>query len=728
MTQGNARPNGSKLRLGSQPLRTLYLGELRMLLRDRRTIFASLILPLIFLPVFFWLSNLADSKREQRIEAQTFSYAVVGSQAEAVRQLLARTAPPDTVEGESEEGSDEADSPIQLEEAEVSDLDDALAKLGERELHVIVEALTKAEFEASKAVESDSEDGSVDDEATPTAGSVPDEPEEPELDLPHYRVVYQGDWDYSGTAEEAVRDRLYEARTMVREELLLGAGFPVEPEDVVPVVESRDLATAGQRGGRALGRFGVGFLILFLITGGSIVAADTLAGEKERGTLETLLTSAASRTEIVFAKLAVIITVGLVISVIQVANLFVYVGLELIPMPEDFALQVSLISAAWILLLMVPLSVLVAAALLLSSGRAKTYKEFQVNFFPIFVLLVMPTAASILPGIDLRSAIVLAPIANVAVAVRELLVGEVDWLFLGLTLVVSSAAAWQLVRWTLSALQTERLVTGADVDEAEFQGGAGIFRRRVLPWFGMFWVTMFLVSNISWMQDMQRQVLFNVVFLFGCGSLFLAWRYKLKPKQVFALRQPSPWVWPAVLLGAPATLLSSMAVVKLSNFLFPVSDRMMEAFAQQILPDIPVWQLYLFVAVAPGICEELAFRGALLHGLRKRFAPWQLVLATSIIFGLFHMSLFRILPTASLGVVLATVTLLTGSIYPAMLWHALNNACAIFLGQQDIDIASLDPWVYGAAGVVTALVFGLLWRTRRVYPDLKGAGLREQDG
>lgn len=707
-----------KLRFGSQPLRTLYLGELRMLFRDRRTIIASVVLPIIFLPLVFWLSSFAEKKREKRIEAQTFQYAVVGSEADAVRALFARVAAAE--ENKQGDQKDDRASRIQLEETTVADLDDAEKKLAARELHVIVEALTADESKASKDAEM------ADSDAKPQPRDAAKDADPPELDLPLYRVAFQGDWDYSQTAADAVRSRLDMARTLVREDLLVEVGFPVAPKDVVPVVESSDLATAGQRGGRALGRFGVGFLILFLLTGGSIVAADTLAGEKERGTLETLLTSAASRTEIVFAKLAVIITVGLMISVIQVANLLVYVGLKLIELPENIAFEVSPLSAAWIFLLMVPLSVLVAAALLLSSGRAKSYKEFQVNFFPVMVILLFPTAASILPGIDLRSAIVLVPIANVAVAVRELLVGETDWLFLGITLVVSSVAAWQLVRWTLSALQTERLVTGAELDEAEFQGGPGLFRRHVFVWFGVFWVTIFLVSNISWMQDMRRQVLFNVVGVFGLGSILLARRYQLKAKEVFALRAPNPWVWPAVLLGAPATLIASTAVIKLSNKIFPVPERLIEAFGQQMVPpDVPFWQILLLITVTPGICEELAFRGALLHGLRKRFAPWQLVLVTSIVFGLFHMSLFRILPTASLGAVLAIVTLLTGSIYPAMLWHAVNNGFAILLGREGVDVTSLDPMIYAAGGLVTALVFGLLWRTRRVYPDLKGAALRE---
>jgi len=91
------------------------------------------------------------------------------------------------------------------------------------------------------------------------------------------------------------------------------------------------------------------------------------------------------------------------------------------------------------------------------------------------------------------------------------------------------------------------------------------------------------------------------------------------------------------------------------------------------------------------------------------------------IFGLFHVDLWRILPTAYLGVLLTAVVLLTGSIYPAMLWHALNNAAALVpaeLGWIARD-AELPTWSYplGASGLV--LAFALLWATRRPYPGLR---------
>ncbi|MEM7357355.1 MAG: CPBP family intramembrane glutamic endopeptidase, partial [Acidobacteriota bacterium] len=92
-----------------------------------------------------------------------------------------------------------------------------------------------------------------------------------------------------------------------------------------------------------------------------------------------------------------------------------------------------------------------------------------------------------------------------------------------------------------------------------------------------------------------------------------------------------------------------------------------------------------------------------------------------LVFGLFHISLIRLLPTAALGVLLAAVTLLTGSIFPAMLWHALNNAMAILASRYEVDLMALDPWVYVSGIVVGGLVFALLWRHRMPYPGLRGS-------
>ena len=89
------------------------------------------------------------------------------------------------------------------------------------------------------------------------------------------------------------------------------------------------------------------------------------------------------------------------------------------------------------------------------------------------------------------------------------------------------------------------------------------------------------------------------------------------------------------------------------------------------------------------------------------------------IFGFFHFQIFRIPSTAMLGVILAAITLLTGSIFPAMLWHAINNALALYLGSEGVDLAG-GTWMTYAGGVVAlALALWIIWMNRSIYPDLK---------
>ncbi|MEE8523236.1 MAG: CPBP family intramembrane glutamic endopeptidase, partial [Thermoanaerobaculia bacterium] len=174
--------------------------------------------------------------------------------------------------------------------------------------------------------------------------------------------------------------------------------------------------------------------------------------------------------------------------------------------------------------------------------------------------------------------------------------------------------------------------------------------------------------------------------------------------------------------------LTGVALARLSGALFPVPQRLIEEFSRTLLPEgIPVWEMLLILAVLPGICEEVAFRGVLLHGLRRRYSPLGLCLVVGLIFGLFHLDLARVLPTAFLGTAVAGVTLLTGSIYPAMLWHALNNATAVLASDAGVAVDDLGVGVYAAGAVVAGLASVLLWKNRTPYPGLRGqAGLLGQ--
>ena len=384
-------------------------------------------------------------------------------------------------------------------------------------------------------------------------------------------------------------------------------------------------------------------------------------------------------------------------------------------------MQLSAVSLLVLLGLFLPLTVLVSSALLLLSGYAKSYKEYQMYLFPLFLLLMVPALFATLPGMDLRSAIALVPVAGVGVGVREVLVGEHDWPFLALAFLSTGLTAVGAAHLTERTLSTERLISGADLDEADLMGGPALFPRRVLRWFGLMWVLLLLVS--LWMGDelgLRGQLLFNIMGLFFVGSLLMIRTYRLDPVEAFALRRPHPAAWFATLIGAPAALVTGIGIAEAFQRIAPVPERVLRSFGEFEVAGgaIPLWEMVFLVAVVPAIFEELAFRGVLLHGLSRRLRPVPLALTAGLLFGLFHVNLWRIPPTAYLGTLLATVVLLTGSIYPAMLWHAVNNAAALI----PVELAwvyedyQLPLWAYPVAAAVLAVAFAVLWRTRRPYP------------
>ncbi|MGE3190814.1 MAG: ABC transporter permease subunit [Vicinamibacterales bacterium] len=680
---------------GGRRVLTLFRTEIRTLLRDRRTVVMSLVLPLLVMPVMLFSSRAMDERRERELAGREYAWAATGPRAAEAAGALAAAA------GAGAAG--EAGDTARFRRVEAAD---PAAALDAGDIDFYVEAGTVGDLQ--RARRDDAEPGDAGD-ATGEA------PEDRLADLPPgvtaLTLVYRGDRDASESGARRMRARLEAVRADRRAALLAARGGPA-PGDVLALT-STSIASAEQAAGLALGRVATALLLLFLFTGGAVVAQDTLAGEKERGTLETLLTTAASRREIVVAKFLVVMAVGVTITAIQVGNLLAYARLELIPAARDLGAVVTLPMAAGLLVFLLPLAALISAALLLVSGYARSYREAQLLFMPMMLAAAMPALAAALPAIPLRSAIVVVPIANIGVGVKELLIGRVDWPFLaGAWLVTLGAAAW-LMRLAERVLSTERLIV-AGAGEAEVRPGVPRLRAgHVGAWYAGMWAVFLLISlNLGADFDIRGQLLINLVGIFLGGSVLFIRRYGLAWREVLAWRAPAWPAWVAVAAGAPAGLLAGAAVFQLANLVVPVPREMLETFSQYLVPgDMPFWALLPMLTVLPGICEEIAFRGVLLQSLRRFYRPWTAALLTGLVFGFFHVSLFRLLPTAFLGVLLATVTILSGSIFPAMAWHALNNAAALLLPRYGWPIGDLGPGLYAAAAGILAAALWILWRS-----------------
>ena len=662
----------------------LVVNDLRQLARNPRVLVFAVALPLVLWPLMWFLTSLTTERRQERIESRTYRYAVADEAANAAGAADARMWLDRALAVVGDDGRAEGDEPtdgpaVRFERVEAPD--DIAAALDEERLHVHVA------WEAGG-------DG----------------------DLPAPRIVlsHRADLDASDSAEGFLRRALERTRTELREQRLAAAGFASAPDDLLPL-ERIETASEEQTSGLLLGRLLTAIIVMMMLAGGSIVATDALAGEKERGTLETLLTTAASRVEIVTAKNLSILAVAFATSVLNIANIVVWMQLDVIAPPAGLKLVIPVGAALLLLLLYAPAAVLLSSSLLLVSGRSKTYKEAQLLFAPVMLVAMSVAAIPVLPGVELRSAIVLLPIANLGVAAREILTGHYDWPLLAAAWAVTSGAAALLARASLRTLSAEKLITASELDAADLAGGPALFPRRVARWFAVLWALLLVWQlNIGGGIDSRLLISINMA-IFGAAAWLMIARYRLPAREALSLRAPPAGAWLGVLIGAPAGLLLADGVVRLASLAMPIPEAWIEAMAENMGAGLPLWQMLIFFSLMPALFEEITFRGVLLHGLKNRLTTLQLVLVAGIAFGFFHVDLFRIPPTSLLGIFLVVTVIRSGSIFPAMAWHALHNALA--LGSARVEQIALPEqptwWHYALAVLAILLAFRLMKRRTR---------------
>lgn len=229
------------------------------------------------------------------------------------------------------------------------------------------------------------------------------------------------------------------------------------PIDLQPIeINEFNLASDKEHLAGLAGRFLPYLFIIFAISGCMQPATDLAAGEKERGTLETLLTVPATRLQILFAKFCVVVTSGYVSSLVTMAGLYVAIQLvdlnsgdmeELNKAVMDLLEPMTIVSVFSLLL---PVTVFFGAIALTISIYSKSTKEAQSLLMPLIFIGLFPLYASILPGLELSAKTALIPVLNVALSIKAIIAGTAQTLHLlivyGSLIGLALAALW-LCSW-----------------------------------------------------------------------------------------------------------------------------------------------------------------------------------------------------------------------------------------------------------------------------------------
>ena len=214
----------------------------------------------------------------------------------------------------------------------------------------------------------------------------------------------------------------------------------VEPIKIVEM----DISSIREKMGQRIGGMLPYLLVIFCFLGAMYPAIDLAAGEKERGTMETLLVSPATRLQIVMGKFLVVTASGIFTALSSVLWLYlVFRQSKMIP-PEILSVVLKLIEWKSLLLLfsmIIPLCAFFAAILLSVSVFAKSYKEASSIIAPLNMIIIIPVLIGIFPGIKLSATTALIPILNISLATKEIIAGTISPLLMAEVFLVLFALA-----------------------------------------------------------------------------------------------------------------------------------------------------------------------------------------------------------------------------------------------------------------------------------------------
>jgi len=219
------------------------------------------------------------------------------------------------------------------------------------------------------------------------------------------------------------------------------------------VLEKKSTADQREQMGAVVGGMLPYLLLMVCLTAAMYPAIDLGAGEKERGTLETLLLAPVPRGAIVLAKFLVLFTVGMTSAVLMVGSMAVLLTVFGGSLEGNMAVMVRSITLpdlAMITLMLVPTAAIFASLLLSISIYAKSYKEAAGMITPLMLLTILPIVVAMLPGVTLTWLWAMVPLTNVSLAMKELVKGTMDYSMFGVILASTTVIAGALLllcRW-----------------------------------------------------------------------------------------------------------------------------------------------------------------------------------------------------------------------------------------------------------------------------------------
>lgn len=525
-------------------------------------------------------------------------------------------------------------------------------------------------------------------------------------DYPRPILVHNKADEKSQIAYTRVREAMDSWENAILSEQLASAGLPATlPTPIKPTPENLALDT--QIAANLWSKLFPALLVIMSVTGAFYPAIDLGAGEKERGTMETLLICPASRTEIVFGKFFTVMCFSIATALLNLLSLGL-TGQHMASMVGKGpggapAGDLSLPSAPalmWTVILLIPLAALFSALCLALATFARSSKEGQYYLTPLLMATLGVTAFCMSPGVELTPFYSIMPVAGVALLLKGLLLAPLDGsglYFYAIPVLLTTLGYGALaIWWAVDQFQREDVL----FREAErFELGLWIrhlFRdKEATPSFteAAFCFVLIMLLQFATLKAFSpeqtpafdallRVLMIQQVAIIASPALFMGVMLTTSMVRTFRLRLPRlDLLLLSVVLAVAAHPLSLELSASLSWFFPPLDEGVTRLLHGMANPDQPLWTVLLAFAFAPAICEELAFRGFILSGFSRTGRTWLAIILSSIAFGVMHIIPQQVFNAALLGILLGLIAVRSNSLFPCILFHFTFNSLAVLHGR-----------------------------------------------
>lgn len=535
-----------------------------------------------------------------------------------------------------------------------------------------------------------------------------------------FDVYYMSAVTNSNYSTDMINDVLSEYSSQITENKLEEAGMDADAVMHPVFVKYSDISSNEESAGSLLGTLIPFMLIISLLMGTMYPAIDTTAGERERGTLETMLTLPVTNTELIVSKFLTVATIGIVsavLNIISMGGVGIYMYKMVASMGNNSSDGISMgqfIPAIIVCALCIfAFAVFISAVTMCVCAFAKSYKEANNYITPLMLVVMFASFVGFIPNVELTKNMALVPVANICLLIRDLLAFKFN-IFI-ISIVLMSNIAYGII----AVMMLGRIYNSESILFGDGSTGVQIFERRSnmkkggVPTLGDAWLIISVAAVLVIYAGSAIQMKFGYYGVLGTQliifaiPLLAALYTKKNIRQTFRIKACKFRYFIGAAIMISGTIMIGMVLTSIANMIFKSSAAGVEESMQFLIGDNFITTL-LVVALAPAICEELMFRGYIFSAMEAGMKYRNAILLSSVIFGVYHMSIVKFFTTALLGMVICHVSYKSKSIFPGMLMHFLNNALACVVMYYPKQVGRIAPILISDSVSVSDMVLLLV--------------------